>query len=166
MNIIIGLFLSLSVAELKAEAKIGYVDIQKALESTKAGKAAKKSLEKEIQKIQANIKKEEEELRKGSEDLKRKESVLSESVMQKQQAALQQKYLSLQQSIAQNQMTVQKKEQELTEPIVKKILEVASKIGKSEGYDLILQKSEMSVVWGKSSLDLTDRVIKEVDKKK
>ncbi len=163
MRIFLIISLMLIAAPLRAELKIGYVDVQKALQQTKVGMAAKKQLESEIDKIKREIGKTESDLKKQSEDLKRKEAVLSKDVFVKQQTELQRKFVAFQQKVAESQLSIQKKEQELTKPILTKILSVASKVGTANGYDLILQKNEMSLLWGKPSLDLTDQIMKEVD---
>ena len=165
MHVLLMVLTALIATPLKAEVKIGYVDVQKALQSTKAGIAAKTRLESEIEKIKKEISKEEGALKKQSDDLKRKEAVLSRDVLAKQQAELQKKFVALQQKVAESQLKIQKKEQELTRPILSKIINIANKIGTTNGYDLILQKNEVSLLWGKASLDLTDQVMKEVDKK-
>lgn len=154
------LFLSFPV---RAEVKIGYIDVQKALLETKVGIDAKKQLDSEIDKIKKKITTTEAGLKKQSEDLRRKEAVLSKDVFVKEQTELQKKVIAFQQEVTASQLSIQKKEQDLTKPILTKILSVATKIGTEKGYDLILQKNEMAVLWGNPSLDLTDQVMKEID---
>ncbi len=166
MHILLTLLSTVLISSSEAEMKVGFVDVAKALQTTKAGIAAKNKLEKEIKKVKDDIKKEEASLKKESEDLKRKETVLSRDIFMQQQAALQRKFVALQNKLAQSQMNIQKREQELTKPILDRILNIANEIGTKKGYDLILQKNEVSVLWGKSSLDLTQEVIKKIDGKK
>jgi len=57
---------------------------------------------------------------------------------------------------------LQKKDQEWTEKILKEVEKVIYKIGKTEGYDLILEKS--AVLYAPEAYDITDKVIREYDK--
>ena len=63
------------------------------------------------------------------------------------------------------QLEIQKKERELTLPIVTKLKEVIADIAKKEEYTMILEKSEQSVLWAKDDADLTEKVVKAFEKK-
>jgi outer membrane protein len=56
-----------------------------------------------------------------------------------------------------------RREIELTKPLVTKIDEILEKIGEEEGFDLILDFEESAIVFAKEGLDLTDRVIEELN---
>ncbi len=60
--------------------KIGYVDMQKALNQCEAGKDAKKTITEEVEKMQKSFQGKQRELEKVKEDLEKRGSVLSESV--------------------------------------------------------------------------------------
>ena len=63
------------------------------------------------------------------------------------------------------QMEIQKRERDLTQPIVTKLREILEGIAKKEDYTVVLEKAENSVMWAKKEIDLTERVVKEYDKK-
>jgi outer membrane protein len=63
-----------------AEVKIGYIDMQKAIQSTSKGKKAKKSLEKDFKAKKKELEKMEADLKKMSEDLEKKAMLLSDDV--------------------------------------------------------------------------------------
>jgi len=149
-----------------ASIKLGYVDLQKAITETSHGKAAKKKLEKEFKKKQAQLKKREADLKKMSADLEKKSLVLSDDVRLKKQQNLQQEMLKYRELVGKSQLEIQKKERELTLPIVKKLQKIIAAIAKKEGYTMVLEKSEQSVLWASKDADLTDRVVKEFEKKK
>ncbi|MFC1642207.1 OmpH family outer membrane protein, partial [Myxococcota bacterium] len=52
---------------------------------------------------------------------------------------------------------LQKKQNELTQPIFERAVGVIGRLARQEGFDLVLDKQ--SVPYGRSDLDLTDRVI-------
>jgi outer membrane protein len=62
-------------------------------------------------------------------------------------------------------MEIQKKERDLTQPIVTKLKSILEDIAKKEDFTVILEKSENSVMWAKKDIDLTERLIKTYDKK-
>ncbi|RME15504.1 MAG: OmpH family outer membrane protein [Bdellovibrio sp.] len=147
-----------------ANVKIGYVDMQKVIQSTKAGKAARKKLEAEFKKRKKELEKKQKDIQRMGKDFEKKRLALSDDVKLKKQQELQQEMLKYQELVGKSQMEIQKKERELTLPIVKKARKIIQEIAKKEGYTMILEKGQ-GVLWGQKDVDLTDRVIKEYDKR-
>lgn len=143
-----------------------YIDMQKAIQSTKAGKNAKSKLEKEFNKKKDELKKKEGKLKEEADEFQKKANVLSAKTRQEKQAALQKKMMQFQQELQQSQMNIQKKERELTQPILEKLQKVIEKIAKNKGYSMVFEKASQSVMWAKADLDITDAVVKEFEKTK
>lgn len=148
-----------------AEMKIGYVDMQKAIQSTAAGKKAKKELEDEFNKKKKELGKREADIKKMGEDFEKRSMAMNEDARMKKQGELQNEMRKYQEMAAKSQMEIQKRERDLTEPIVKRLRDIIESIAKKEEFTMILEKSENSVMWAKKDLDLTDRLIKEFDKR-
>jgi outer membrane protein len=159
-------FVSFAQVAQAAEAKIGYVDMQKAIQETTTGKNAKKELEKEFNAKKTELQKKEGDLKKMADDLEKKKVALSEEMRQKKQAELQQEMMKFQREVGESQLNIQKKERDLTEPILKKLQTALDKIAKDDGYSMVLERSEQSVLWAKKDLDLTERLVKEFEKTK
>jgi len=157
--------LVLAACLARAEAKIGYVDMQKAIQSTAAGKKAKTELETEFNKKKKDLEKKEADLKKMGEDLERKKSVLSEEVLSKKQAEFQEEMMKYRDTVGKSQVEIQKKEHDLTAPILDKMKKVIEKVAKDKGYSLVLENSQM-VLFATSDSDLTDDVIKAYEKEK
>ena len=153
-------------SQAMAEAKIGYVDMQKAIQSTSTGKSAKKKLEKDFNKKKKELEKMEADLKKMTQDLEKKAAVLSDDVKAKKQAELQREMMKYQKIVGQSQLEIQKKERELTTPIITKLRDIIQKVANKGGYTMVLEKSEQSVLWAKKDVDLTDDVIKAYEKSK
>ena len=149
-----------------ADVKIGYVDLQKAIQETNAGKKAKKDLEKEFNSKKDELQKKEADLKKMNEDFEKKKNVLSDDVRNKKQQELQQEMFKYRELVGQSQLNLQKREQELTKPILEKLQEVLDKVAKDAGYTMVLEKNEQSVLWAKKDVDLTDEVVKAFEKSK
>lgn len=152
-------------AAAQAEFKIGHVSMQKAIQSTEAGKKAKSELEAEFNKKKKELEKKEADLKKMGEDLERKKSVLSEDVLIKKQEEFQSDMFKYRESVGQSQLALQKKEQELTAPILEKMKKIIEKISKEKGYSMVLENSAV-VLYSTSENDLTDEVVKSFNKEK
>jgi len=160
-----GLLFGSVASQAKAEdQKIGYVDMQKAIQETSTGKKAKKELEKEFNAKKAELQKKEADLKKMDEDLRKKASALSEEVRNKKMQELQTEAMKFQREVGESQMSIQKKERELTAPILEKLQSALEKVARDGGYTVILEKNEQSVLWAKKDLDLTDAMVKEYEK--
>lgn len=153
-----------SVAAANEAPKIGYVDMQKAIQETSIGKKAKKDLEKEFNAKKADLQKKESDLKKMDEDLRKKAAALSDEAKAKKMQELQAEAMKFQREVGESQMNIQKKERELTQPILEKLQAALEKVAKDGGYTMVLEKGEQNVIWAKKDLDLTDAVVKEFEK--
>jgi outer membrane protein len=142
-----------------ADDKIGYVDLQRALEETNDGKAAKAKLKSDFDKKQKELDDKQEELKKAKEDFDKKSSLMKEDAKQKMQADMQSRLMQLQETYARLQGDLQKKEAEATRGILAKLSGVVQKIAERENFVMVLERSS-SVVYGKPALDITNEVIR------
>ena len=142
--------------------KIAYVDVQQAIQSVKAGREAKKQVEKEVAKRKKLLDKMRQEIDKLEADFKKQELVLSEESKQKKRADYTQKVQELQAQIAKNQQEMQQEEQKLLEPLLKKMSDVLKKLAKEKGYDMVVMKG--ALLYAEDQHDLTDTLIKTFDK--
>ncbi len=150
----------------KAETKVGYVDVQKAIQATAQGKKAKESLDAEYGKRKKDLDKKKADIEKMNQDLEKKKTVLSEEVMGKKQVELQEEMMKFQKVVAENQMEIQKKEKELVEPILEKMKKVIEKVAQEKGYTLVIEKSSQNVLFAQKDIDLTESVISAFEKTK
>jgi outer membrane protein len=153
-------------AKAHADVKIGYVDMQKAIQATKAGQKAKKDLETEFEKRKKTLQAKEADLKKEGEELEKKAMVLSEDVRTKKQKDFQTNMMEFQQTVQKNQQEIQQEERKLTEPILKKLQSVIEETAKKDAYTVILEKRENGVLWAQKELDITDQIVKAFEAKK
>jgi outer membrane protein len=142
-----------------AETKLAYVDLQRALEETEDGKAAKARLKKEFDKKQKELDEKQEELKKMKDDLDKKLPLMKPEAQQAEQKKFQDRFVELQQTYARLQQDLAKKEQEATGGIFSKLQKVVAQIADREKISLVLEKNS-AVVWGLPSLDITNEVIR------
>lgn len=145
-------------------AKVGIVDIEKAIRATSAGQKMTKDLQTEFDKKKTEFTKREGDLKKMFEDLEKKKSLLTDEAREKKAIEIQQERMKFQQEVAESQQAIQKKERDMLEPIAKKMETVIDKLAKSGGYTAILDRR--AILWGAKTADLTDTVVKEFEKSK
>lgn len=166
VGMILGLALAFNGQVWAAETKIGYVDMQKAIQEVAAGKKAKKELEDEFTKKKKELDKKEAEIKKMGEEFEKKSMAMNDDARMKKQGEIQGEMRRFQEAAAKAQMEIQKRERDLTQPIVTKLRSLLETIAKKEDFTVILERSENAVMYAKKEIDLTDRLIKEHDGKK
>jgi outer membrane protein len=156
---------SLFTGQLFAEAKIGVVDIPKAIQATKEGQKIKKELEAEYNKRKEDLEKKVKDITKMQADFDKKSLVLSDDARAKKQQEIdgeKAKYMELREK---NLQDLAKKDRELSQPMIKKLNTVISELAKKDGYTMILHKNDQNLVWATADSDITDSVIKALEKK-
>jgi len=162
MKRLIGLVLALSfltaVPALAAEVKLGYVDLQKALNLSESGKAAKEKIQKKVKDHEGAIDARQKELKKLKEAL-----LLSEEARGVKERDYQQKLKEFQRYTKDIQDELQQQDADFTRQILEDLFKVIKGIGEKEGYTMILEQSESSLLFADDKIDLTDKVIKAYD---
>lgn len=159
LAVIMGLHINTAKAD---DVKIGLIDMQKAIQSSEQGKKAKSELEQAFNKKKKELQSEEANLKKLQEDFQKKQSAMSDSAKKEQQAKLQEKFMKYQELLQRSQAEIQKKEQEMSEPIIRKIREKVSEIAKKKGLTMVLEKNENVVLYSQDKDDITDDVMKAI----
>jgi outer membrane protein len=90
--------------------------------------------------------------------------LLAEDVRNAKERDYQQKVKDYQRFAKDIQETLQQTDADYTRKIVESLLKVAQDVGKRDGYTLILEKTQSSLVYADDSIDMTDEVIKTFDK--
>ena len=144
-------------------AKIGVIDLQKILETSAAGKTIQAELKKEKDKMEADLKKKGTEIENIRKRLERESMVMGKEMREEKEResrikindfkSLQKKYRS----------DLQKLEGGLMNQLKIDIDEIVQKMGKKEGYLLIINK--FGVIYSPNSIDVTDNVIGKLNKK-
>jgi len=161
------MFLGMSMASIAWSAdaiKIGYVDMQKALNQCEAGKDAKKTITEEVEKMQKSFMGKQRELEKLKEDLEKRASVLSENVRREKEKEYQAKLRDMQRLQRDYEEDVRRKDREHTERILRELEIIVKKLGDEGKYTLILERNQPALVYITGSLEITDEVIKIADR--
>jgi outer membrane protein len=149
-----------------AEAmKIGYVDMQRALNQCEAGQEAKKLITSEVEKMQKNLVAKQKEVEKLKEDLEKRGSVMNESVRRDKERDYQAKFRDLQRIQRDFEEDLRRKDREVTDRVLLDLAKIIKKIGEDGKYTMILEKNQPTIIYISGALELTDEVIKIANQK-
>jgi outer membrane protein len=150
------------------DLKIGVIEPQKVLDGTRNGKKIKDSLQEYVKSRQKIIDLEEEELKKIEEDLVKQSAVLSADAKKEKEETFRKRMIEYQRKVGQLNQEVQNKKKEVLEEFNKGLEQIVKGIADKEKLSLVVEKGDNGagalVVYSHPSLDITDRVIKELDK--
>jgi len=156
----------LLAAPALAETKIAFVDLQKALNLSKAGVAAKQEIGEQVKKYEAEFKLKQDDLLKLKGELEKQSVLLSDSAKAQKERDYQQNVKELQRFQKDVKDELEQRDAEHTKRILNEMYEVLQKMGKDGGYTLILEKNQGAVIYGDESVDLTEQLIKAHNSKK
>mgnify|MGYP000412788501 CR=1 FL=1 len=146
------------------EVKIGFIDLQKALNESQAGKEAKAELESLMQELQRQIDQKVAERDKLRAELQKQALVLSPEARRAKADELQQLDKEVERLISDANEQMQKAQRDKELAILKEIKAVVDELGQKEGFTVILPAEV--ILYSAKGVDLTDRVIKLYDKKR
>jgi outer membrane protein len=145
------------------EIKIGYVDLQRALNDSEAGQKAKGEFKKQVDKLQADQKK--DELDGLKDRLEKKALVMKDEERREMEKDYQRKLRDFERDYKDSQGELQLKDNELTRDLLVELQRVIAEYGKNGNYTVILELSSSSVLYGDPKVDLTDQIIAAYNKR-
>ena len=163
MLFVLALALLVPAPPASAETKIALLDSRRALFSSNGGKEVEKTLSELEQKKKAELEPRSGRCKKLQEDIEAQRFVLSDEAIQERMIEFQSCQRDLERDFqsAKDELAVQNRK--LLAPLAKKLEEVVKEIGKSKGYDRVLDRSTPGVIYSTDSLDITELVIKRLN---
>jgi outer membrane protein len=140
-----------------AELKIGYVDLNKALNESNKGESAVKLLEEMVKAKQTFIN---GKIKKLDTEIAKQTSILTQDALKGKQEKREKLMRDYQRMVKDSQEEIQKKRNEFMEGIIKDLRKTVVKIGKKEGYSIIFEKIASGILYIPEEVDLTDELIK------
>jgi outer membrane protein len=140
-----------------AQAKVAVVDTQRAIMETEDGLRAQATLKKVFDSRQRELDKKQEDLQRERADIEKQKDVVSKGVLAKRVEKWQRDMMQLQTVFVEYNKELQKKQNELTQPIFQKAMGIIRRMATQDGYDIVVDKQAVPYV--RSDLDLTDRII-------
>ena len=142
-----------------AEVKLGYIDMQRALNASESGKEAKEQLAARVKKYQDEINVKQEEIKKLKDDLEKQGMLLSESARAAKEKDYQQRLKEFQRFTKDAQDELQGKDEEFTRKILEGMEKIIQEYGRKNGYTFLFVKNE-GMLFVNDKVDVTEDVLK------
>src|SRR5467141_3688678 len=136
--------------------KIGYVDVQRAVQEVEEGKAARSRLQAELQQKRSD-------LEKKKTDYDKQAPVLSDEAKRQRQEQLQKAFVEAQNAAGQMQEELSGKEQEAMQTISKRLLQVVAEVSDRENFTFVLDKA--ALLYAPAASDVTNEVVRRYNER-
>ncbi len=146
-------------AQARAQQKIAFVDLQRALNEIDEGKAAKGNLKKEFDQKQKLLDERKTEFDRMRADFEKQATVMSEDARKEKQGQLEKKGAELQGFFVQMQKELSEREREATRGIFDKMNGIVREIADAEGVAMVVQAE--ALVYAAPSLDVTNELVRK-----
>ncbi len=147
----------------RAQVKIGFVDVQRAVAEVEEGKSAKARLKKELDDKRASLETKKGEFEKMREEYDKQSAVLSEEARRAREDEIRKKAIELQGLFEESQQDLSSKEAEAMKGILGKMETIIHDVSESEGLTFVLDKN--SLLYAPAASDLTNEVIRRYNDK-
>ncbi len=156
----------LATGALCENGKVGYISSGRIFREYAGAADVTKQYDKDVSEWQGQALEMKKEIDRLSQELQDQELMLSEDAKQKKRDELARRRSDYQKFIEETwgpDGKAAKREIELTKPLVTKIDKILEKIALEEEFVLVLDIDESAIVYSKEGLDLTDRIIDELN---
>lgn len=147
-----------------ADTKIGVVDMEKMMKVLPRAVKIRAEIETEYKKKKSELEKSEDDLRTLEKDIEKKKAVLSEEALKQKQQDFQKRIMDFRELVNKNQGDLQKKQSDLLGPVLEQIKKAIAEVAAEKGYALVLNQ-EPNLLYVGSAVDVTDEVLKQMDRK-
>ena len=162
---LLALALALAPVAARAEVKLGFFDLQRAMDEIDDGRAAKTQLKREFEDKQKRLDLRQEEFKKAVADFEKQAVVMSDQAKRDRAGELERKQNELKEYYVQLQKELADRDRELTKGIFDKLNGVIREIAEAEGFTMIFEKNQAGLVYAPVSLDVTNEVIRKYNQR-
>lgn len=155
--VVAALALSSSFASAQERVKIGFIDIQRVVAESQAGKRAKDRFQAQVKKAEADVQKERQDLERLRNDIDKKGPLLKDEERRNMETDFQKRSVNLQRAMGDYQQALRQKESEMMRDILKDLEQIVNEIGKADKFTLILERSQ--ILYSDQGIDITNKVI-------
>lgn len=145
--------------------RLGFVDIQKAVIDSLAGKAAMERFEREVRRLESEIIKEREDLERLGEALEKQSLMLTDTVRREREKDFLRRQRDFERRVEDSRTDLQIKEAELTNELLEKLVPIIQDYGRENNFSMIFERREGTLLYADSALDLTDTIIRLFNEK-
>ena len=144
-------------------AKIGIVDLQRIMETSDPGKLAQAEIKKQKDKMEQELKKKGAEIEELSKQFERESMVMSKEKREEKEREGRIKLNDFKSLQKRYRSQLQNLEKRMVSGIREDVFTLVEEMGKKEGYLLII--NNFSVMYSPGSIDITDKLIKQLNDK-
>ena len=153
-------FIQKSVAE---DLKIVFVDMDKIISSSNAGKKVQSSMDKFAKKENDKFDSIESNLKKKEQEILKQKNIISKEELDKKVKSFQTELSKLRKEKIEFNRSIIKRNQEATNKMVNEINKILTQYASDNSVSLIIQKK--NIIIGKTELDITPQILKEFNSK-
>jgi len=162
-GLVVGGLMSANVA-ISAYVNIGYVDVNSGIENTQAYQKGKLALDKLRTKLEKELSALRDQIVQGQNEFRSQQLTMSTERRYQKENELKELTKSFQRKSQDAEEEWQKSRSSLGENVAADFFKAAEQYGKDNQFDLVIPKS--NTIYVNSAFDITDEVVKLVDKKK
>ena len=155
-------FGSLAAPSFAAGNRVGFIDVQKAVISTKEWKRQFEIFKKDFAKEKKKIKARENRIKKMLQDLNKQSFVLDPELKKKKEGKFRKEKVAFERYVQDKNVEFGNNEKEMTQKILKNMMKIIQKIGKQKKYTMILEQK--AVLYHDKGKDLTSIATKTYDR--
>jgi outer membrane protein len=152
-------------AASEKEKAIYVVDMQRVLDESIAGKAARNNMKDEVKKRESKLLVARNELAKLSADLEKQSALLSEEALREKREQLARRERDFERQVQDQREELARKNDEEISRVVRDAQAAIADLAKKQGLPFILERGDGFVIYVKDEYDITGQVISELDKK-
>ena len=160
--LIINLFIVFFTLSYAEEQKIVYLNVDKIMQQSIAGKSIKKQLENLYNKNMEKFKKNDEILKNKEKKLIAQKNILSQEDFQKELTSLRKEIINFQKEQVKARDNINKLRIGATNKLISQLSPILQEYAKNNSVSLILQKK--NIVMGKKEIEITDEILELTNK--
>ena len=141
--------------------KIGVIDLQEVIEKSNPGKRSCVEIMSQGKKMEQVLKERGSEIEELKKTLDQKALVMSDEAREEKEQDLRNKVKDFKSLQGRYQDVLRELNINLSKQITKDVFEIVERIGKADGYSLIIDRRVGGVVYAPNAIDITDKVIEE-----
>jgi outer membrane protein len=145
----------------RADIRLAYVDIQRALNLCRAGKDAKVDFRGRIERLQSQLEGQQSEVERLKDELQKKGALMQPDQRQNLEDEYTRKLRQFEDNYKNSRDELQQKDSEITGAIVRDLATVVRQVSQKDGYTMVFEKG--SLLWAIPSIDITDEVVRAYD---
>jgi outer membrane protein len=141
--------------------KIGVIDLQEVIEKSNPGKRSSVEIKSQGKKMEQVLKEKGSEIEELKKTLEQKALVMSDEAREEKEQDLRGKVKDFKSLQVRYQDVLRELNINLSKQITKDVFEIVERIGKADGYSLIIDRRVGGVLYAPNAIDITDKVIEK-----